>query len=85
MLPTPTASATPGVTPIVCAGDCSQDGVVTVDELVRGINIALGLQPVTNCPPFDTGGDGQVTVDEIVLAVNNALNGCQEEGRGLNG
>jgi hypothetical protein len=46
---------------------------------VRGINIALGVQPVTTCALFDTGGDGRVTVDEIVLAVNNALNGCPRD------
>jgi len=56
-------------------GDCDQDGSVTVDELVVGVNIALGESPVADCPSFDADGDGQVTIDELTLGVNNALNG----------
>jgi len=54
-------------------GDCDQDGSVTVDELVVGVNIALGESPVADCPSFDADGDGQVTIDELTLGVNNAL------------
>jgi len=57
------------------AGDCSRDGRVTVDEIVRGTSIALGNQRIDECEPFDANGDGIVTVDEIVRAVANALNG----------
>ncbi len=60
----------------ICGGDCNQDGSVTVDELVRGVNIALGTVAVDLCRSFDTNNDGAVTVDEIVAAVINALNGC---------
>jgi hypothetical protein len=59
-----------------CTGDCDGLGTVTVDELVKGVNIALGNSPLTECPSFDTNDDDQVTVDELVDAVNNALNGC---------
>jgi hypothetical protein len=59
-----------------CVGDCDGDGSVTVDEIVRGVNIALGMSSVDDCPAFDGDGDGSVTVDEVVTAVNNALNGC---------
>lgn len=59
-----------------CAGDCNQDGRVTVDELVRGVNIALGTIAVDRCPSMDSNVDHAVTVDELVRAVNNALNGC---------
>jgi YVTN family beta-propeller protein len=59
-----------------CAGDCSVDRVVTVDELVRGTNIALGNIEVGTCRKLDVNGDGVVTVDELVKAVQNALNGC---------
>ncbi|MFQ5668119.1 MAG: hypothetical protein ACE5I7_17025 [Candidatus Binatia bacterium] len=59
-----------------CAGDCSGDGRVTIDELVVGVNIALGTTPVGQCRAFDTGADGVVTVDELVTAVNTALRGC---------
>jgi hypothetical protein len=59
-----------------CVGDCGNDGQVTVDELIVGVNIALGETSIDACLAFDAGGDGQVTVDEILLAVNNALDGC---------
>jgi hypothetical protein len=59
-----------------CVGDCSADGEVTVDEIITGVNIALGTQTAAACPAFDGNGDGEVTVDEIVTSVNNALNGC---------
>lgn len=59
-----------------CTGDCDRMGTVTVDELVKGVNIALGDAPLTDCPSFDTNNDMQVTVDELVAGVNNALNGC---------
>jgi hypothetical protein len=59
-----------------CVGDCNGDGSVTVDEIVTGVNIALGNAEVDDCPRFDRNCDGTVTVDEIVTAVSNALNGC---------
>lgn len=59
-----------------CPGDCNGDREVTVDELVRGVNIALITQPVDACPAFDRDGNSEVTVDELVLAVNRALDGC---------
>lgn len=59
-----------------CVGDCNGDNTVTVDEIVRMVNIALGTQELSLCLAADGNGDGQVTVDEIVQAVNNALNGC---------
>jgi hypothetical protein len=59
-----------------CAGDCSGDGNVTVDELVTGLAIALGNSPLSQCPVFDINGDMVVTVDEIVTVLNNALRGC---------
>jgi len=77
--PTPTAPlATPTATPGVstCVGDCNGDGSVTVDEIITGVNIALGITPVSACLVLDANDDGSVTVDEILQAVNNALNGC---------
>lgn len=79
---TPTATATPTTVPTdtpgveVCLGDCGGDFEVTVDEVITGVNIALGLAPLGNCPVFDADGDQQVTVDELIRAVINALNGC---------
>ncbi len=61
-----------------CAGDCNGDGVVTVDEIVRGVNLVLGTFGLAECPIFDANGDGEVTVEEIVAAVNALLNGCAQ-------
>ncbi len=76
----PTASATPTATATEvarrCLGDCSGDTSVTVDELVTGINIALGSLAMDACLSFDGNVDGLVTVEEIVRAVNHGLNGC---------
>jgi hypothetical protein len=74
LLPTPTPTATAnGKT---CVGDCGSDGEVTVDELITGVNMALGVTPLSACPVFDANGDGEVTIDEILQAVNSTLNGC---------
>ncbi len=59
-----------------CVGDCNADGDVTVNELIVGVNIALGTSALTTCAVFDTDASGDVTVTEIIAAVNNALNGC---------
>jgi hypothetical protein len=61
-----------GAPPLV--GDCNGDASVTVDEILTGINIALGLRPLEDCPGFDENLDGQVTVDELITAIVNALN-----------
>ncbi|MBI4518262.1 MAG: hypothetical protein HY699_20880 [Deltaproteobacteria bacterium] len=63
-------------TPVSCVGDCDGSSEVTVDELVTGVNIALGSLPLSACRSFDTDTDGAVTVDELVRAVNDALAGC---------
>jgi hypothetical protein len=65
------------VPPMGCAGDCNGDGEVTINELITGVNIALGSQPVSACPAFDVSPtDGEVAINELIAAVNNALGGC---------
>jgi hypothetical protein len=59
-----------------CLGDCNRDGTVTIDELITGVNIALGQTALGQCPSFDNNRDGSVAVDEVIRAVNHALNGC---------
>jgi hypothetical protein len=78
--PAGTATPTPTATPVLtkCVGDCNGDGVVTIDEIITGVDIALGNADISACENFDANGDGLVTVDEILTAVNNALNGCPE-------
>lgn len=74
--PLPTPPPAPTVTPVVCTGDCDGDGEVTVDELVQGVNIALGLSSSDQCATFDTDLNAEVTIDELIRGVNEALNGC---------
>lgn len=57
----------------VLVGDCDRNGRVVINELVRGVNIALGQIPVSACTPFDRVPNGRVTVDELVRGVRNAL------------
>ena len=59
-----------------CVGDCDHDGKVTVTEIIKGVNIALGSLTLDRCPEFDANHNGGVTINEIITAVNNALNGC---------
>jgi len=73
--PDPTATATLS-SPLPCVGDCNQDENITVDELVRGVNIALGRTDPSNCNGFDSNADGSVDISELLQAVNAALRGC---------
>ena len=62
----------------LCPGDCDGSGMVSVDEIIVMVNVALGTEPVANCTAGDVNGDGQITVDEIIAAVNAVLLGCEE-------
>jgi CARDB protein len=59
-----------------CAGDCNDDAMVGINELITGVNIALGAQPITACAAFDANHDQMVGINELIAAVNNALNQC---------
>lgn len=59
-----------------CIGDCGGDGAVTVDELLLGVNIALGSAGADTCAAIDANSDRRVTVDEILSAVTAILTGC---------
>jgi hypothetical protein len=59
-----------------CVGDCDGMNGVTVEELIRGVNIALSTVALSVCPSFDADHSGDVTVEELVQGVNNALLGC---------
>ena len=41
-----------------CSGDCNGDGSISIDELIVGVNIALGNRPVDDCLSLDPNGDG---------------------------
>lgn len=47
-----------------------------MDELIKGVNIALGNISLDMCKAFERNTDNIVTVNELILGVNSALNGC---------
>jgi hypothetical protein len=59
-----------------CVGDCNSDGAVSINELIRAVNISLELQPLENCTCADGNMDGRVTIAELIQAVNRSLDGC---------
>lgn len=59
-----------------CVGDCDGSGQVSIDELVRGVEIGLGKQDLDDCPAMDGTGDGFVSVADLVAGVNSGLRGC---------
>jgi hypothetical protein len=59
-----------------CTGDCSGDGAVAINELITGVNVALGNEELSRCPSFDRNSDGSVGIAELVAAVGHALDGC---------
>jgi len=73
------ASGETGVELVVvgsCAGDCSDDGEVSIEELIRAVRIALGEPTAQPCVQADVNGDGAVTINELITAVTAALDGC---------
>jgi hypothetical protein len=69
-------ASSPAPAQVVCAGDCGGDGPVTIDELMRMVDIALDASPLASCTAADLDHDGAVQVDEILAAVHVALVGC---------
>jgi hypothetical protein len=59
---------------IPCTGDCDGNAIVAINELVLGVNIALGLQTVEACRAWNS--EGRVRIAQLVKGVNNALHGC---------
>jgi len=57
-------------------GDCNDDGVVAVNELVLAVNVALGGSSVSACAAADGNDDGMLAINELVAAVTCALNNC---------
>jgi hypothetical protein len=59
-----------------CTGDCNADRRVTIDELIRIVDVALGNAGVIACIAGDELHDGEIVVNEIVRAIDNALGAC---------
>ena len=70
--PTPT----PTVLPRLCVADCNDDGMVAVNEVILGVNIALENATVAECPDADSNGNGAVTIGELIEAINDVISGC---------
>ena len=79
--PTPTATRTPTQTPkSTCVGDCNNSGKVTVNDILKGINIALENTVIDTCRALDVNDDNKVEVTELIAGVNNVLYGCPLSG-----
>ncbi len=79
--PSATSTAPPATsTPVPCPGDCDANGVVSIDELISAVRIALGEVGVGVCPSVNSDGGSEVSVSELVRAVVNALDGCSAQG-----
>jgi hypothetical protein len=59
-----------------CAGDIDGNGIVSLAELIHGVQIALGHFGVDGIEAFDTDGDGAVSVVELLDAVGASMGEC---------
>jgi len=59
-----------------CTGDCNGDGNVAINELVTGVNIALGNTELRMCSVFASDEIDRVTIADLVRGVSAALEGC---------
>lgn len=64
---------------LACACDCDASGETTIDEILSGVNIALGTRQLADCRPCDVDAGGSVDVDEVIAAISAALTGCPIE------
>lgn len=76
---TVTPTGVPTGTAVACIGDCSGDFVVTIDDLMRGTSIVLGIMAPEDCEEMASQGM-EMTIHMLVKAVINALEGCVENG-----
>src|SRR5262249_51956070 len=75
--PTPTGAVpTPTLQASRCIGDCNNDQLVSVDDILAMVNISLGTADISTCTAGDANHDGRITIDEILAAVRTALSGC---------
>jgi para-nitrobenzyl esterase len=59
---------------ITCVGDCDGNGNVTVDEILTGLTMILGIGGGGACRGYS--GAQTIAVPEMVAAINNVLEGC---------
>src|SRR5262245_59791115 len=63
----------------VCVGDCNGSGMVEINELILGVNIALGNTPVSMCPSFACTGNDTVPINCLLQVVLNDTNGSPRQ------
>jgi len=73
--PTPSPSPTATATPLPCTGDCDANGSVALDDLIVGIEAALGDDREA-CAVLDHDASGAIDIDELVRATASAQRGC---------
>lgn len=61
---------------VPCYADCNGDDDISVDEILRGVNAAIGATSMEGCETYDSDHDAAIGIDEIILAVNGSLVGC---------
>jgi len=67
----------------MCTGDCNGDGLVTIGEVIKCVNLFLGqplcnpTSPTSSCPVADASNNGMVSIGEVIQCVNRFLSGCQ--------
>jgi hypothetical protein len=59
-----------------CAGDCNDNGMVTINELINCVGISLGTAQPSVCPACDQDGADGVEINELIAAVSASLTGC---------
>ena len=81
--PVPGFTGAPGrIVVSTCTGDCDGNGVVTIGEVVKCVNLFLGAAacnaatPDQSCPIADADSNGNVSIGEVVQCVNRFLGGC---------
>jgi hypothetical protein len=61
------------------AGDCDRNLRISIDELLRGVNIVLGTATVDECPRFDMDEDGVVAITDLIAAVASAFESAMRD------
>src|SRR5262245_32552117 len=59
-----------------CVGDCDTSDHVSTNELMIGLNIALGRAMIEDCQALDFNHNGGVEVNELVAGVNSLMRDC---------
>ena len=52
--------------------------MVAIEELVRGVGLALLDESAATCAALDADGDDRIVINELIAAVAAALNGCAD-------